>query len=92
VGRTLTPSFANIDLHGTKGVDREPLVRVNGNTEEARVGIDELVYIPHYRVPENAGISQVGKVGHIIRAVKLGRVNLADLLFLEDFDLTTNFN
>merc|ERR1719367_1753597 len=56
VGPAFGPPFANIDLHGAEGVDGEPLVRVDGNTEEARVGVDQLVLVPDDRVPENAGV------------------------------------
>ena len=88
----LAPPFAYIDLHGAKSIDGKPLVRVDGNAKEARVGVDQLVDIPHHRVPEDASISQIGEAGHIIRAVKLGRVDLADLLLLEDLHLTANLD
>jgi hypothetical protein len=88
----LRPTFAHIDLHSAQGVDGEPLVGVNGDTEKARVGVDQLVHIPDNRVPKNTGITQIGEIGHVIRAVKLGRVNLADLLLLEDLNLGPNFD
>jgi hypothetical protein len=89
---TFTPSLAYINLHSTESVNGEPLVRIDGNTEEAGVGVDKLIDVPHYRVPKNTSIPQIGKIGHIIRAVKLRWVDLADLLLLEDLHLTSNFD
>jgi hypothetical protein len=39
VGRDLIPPLAAVNSHSPVGVDREPLVRVHGNTEEAGVGL-----------------------------------------------------
>merc|ERR1711881_58859 len=85
----ITP-LANIELHGTEGVDGETLVGVDGNTEETRVGVDKLVLVPDNRVPQNTGITKVGEVSHVLTAVKLGRVNLAHSVLLEHLLLTTN--
>ena len=73
VGPTLGTPFADIELHGAEGVDGIPLVRVDGDTEEAGVGVDQLVLVPDHRVPENAGITKEGEVSHVLRAVKLQR-------------------
>ena len=35
--------LAHVDLHGAEGVDGIPLVGVDGDTEEAGVGVDQLV-------------------------------------------------
>ena len=35
------PPVSNIQLHGAEGVEWEPLVRGDCNTEEAGVGVDE---------------------------------------------------
>ena len=69
----LGPPLANIHLHGTKGVDGEPLVGVDGDTEEAGVGVDELGLVSHHRVPEDAGVPKESQVSHVLRHVKLGR-------------------
>ena len=87
VGPTLGTPFADIELHGAEGVDGEPLVRVDGDTEEAGVGVDQLVLVPDHRVPENAGVPEEGEVSHVLRAVKLGGVDLADRLAFEGLDL-----
>ena len=69
----LRSPLSNVDLHGAEGVDGIPLVWVDGDTEEARVGVDQLVLVPDHGVPENAGITKEGEIGHILRAVKLQR-------------------
>ena len=87
MGWALRTPLADVDLHGTLGVDGEPLVRVDGDTEETRVGVDELILIPDNGVPQDASIIEVGQARHVIAAVKLGRVDLANLVLLEDFFL-----
>ena len=76
---TLGPPFPHVQLHGGAGVDWVPLVRVDGDTEEARVGVDQLPLVPDDRVPENAGVAEEGEISHILGAVELGGVDLADL-------------
>jgi len=39
VRRDLIPPLAAVQLHGPRGVDGEPLVRVHGNTEQTGVGL-----------------------------------------------------
>ena len=74
----LGPPLAHVQLHGAEGVDGEPLVRVDGDAEEAGVGVDQLGLVPHHRVPEDAGVAKEGEVGHVLRHVELRRVDLAD--------------
>ena len=81
---TLIPPFADVQLHGAESVDGEPLVWVDGNTEQARVGVDQLVLVPHNRVPKNTGIPKVGKVSHVCCAVIDRWVHLTHLVLLED--------
>merc|ERR1719431_877492 len=92
MGRALVPPLANVQLHGAEGVDGEPLVGVNGNTEEARVGVDQLVDITDDRIPVDAGVTQEGKTSHVIRAVKLGRVDLVNQILLEDLHLSIDID
>ena len=63
--------------------DWEPLVWVDGNTEEAGVGVDQLVLVPNNRVPEDTGVPKIGEVSHVGGAVVDGRVHLAHLVLLE---------
>ena len=87
VGPTLRASLANVELHGAESVDGETLVRVDGDTEETRVGVDELILVPNDGVPQDASIIEVCQTRHVIRAVKLGGIDLANLIFLEHFFL-----
>ena len=45
--RSLTPPHAHVDLHGTRGVNGEADIGVDGNTEEARIGVDKLIDVPN---------------------------------------------
>ena len=58
---TLGSSLSDIQLHGAEGVDGKPLVRVDGNTKETRIGVDELIHIPNCRVPQNASIVKISQ-------------------------------
>ena len=61
--------------------------RVDGNTEQARVGVDKLILVPDHRVPQDTSIIEIGQARHIIGAVKLGRIDLSNLVLFEDFVL-----
>jgi hypothetical protein len=76
-----------VHFHGTLSVDGESLVWVDGNTKEARVGVNQLILVPDNRVPEHTGVIQVGETSHVIAAVKLGRVHLTNLVLFEDLRL-----
>merc|ERR1712073_284192 len=91
MGPALVPPLADVQLHGSEGVDGEPLVGVDGDTEEARVGVDQLVLVPDHRVPQDAGVAQEGEIGHVLGAVVLGRVHLVKLSLLEHL-LSTNLD
>ena len=58
------------------------LVRVDGDTKEAGVGVDQLVDIADLQIPENGGVIEVGQVGHVLTAVELWGVHLAHLVLL----------
>ena len=58
------------------------LVRVDGDTEEAGVGVDQLVDIADLQIPEDGGVIEVGQVGHVLTAVELRGVDLAHLVLL----------
>merc|ERR1712198_161822 len=88
----LVSSLANIQLHGAKSIDWEAFVWIDSNTEETRVGVNQLVLVPDNRVPENTGISKVGEVSHVFGTVVVAGVNLADLVLLEDLHLTIDLD
>merc|ERR1719412_759281 len=92
MGPALVPPLAHVQLHGAEGVDGEPLVGVDGNTEEARVGVDQLVLVPDHGVPEDASVTEVGQIGHVLGAVVLGRVHLVKLSLLEHLLFSANLD
>merc|ERR1719400_2346188 len=88
----LVPPLANVQLHGAEGVDGVTLVGVDGDTEEAGVGVDQLVLVPDHGVPEDASVTEEGEVSHVLRVVKLGGVDLADCVSLVDLVLSLNID
>ena len=87
VGWDFIPPLGTVDTDSSHGVDREPLVRVDRDAEQSRVGVNELVLIPHHRIPQDTSIIEIGQASHILRAVKLRWVDLADLILLKNFGL-----
>merc|ERR1712142_734557 len=88
----LIPSLADIQLHGAESVDGESLVWIDSNTEETRVCVDKLVLVSDNRVPQDASITKIGKVSHVLRAVICWRVHLVNNIFLEDLHLRSNLD
>merc|ERR1712213_55380 len=83
VGPAFISSLANIQLHGAEGVDGESLVRIDGDTEETRVGVDELIDISDNRVPQDTGITKISEISHVLRTVIDWRIHLVKLSLLE---------
>ena len=77
------PPLAQVQLDHSWGVDGEPLVRVDDNAEEARVGVDKLGLVPGFQVVEDGGVVEEGQVGHVVAFLELGRVDGPALLGLE---------
>merc|ERR1719330_1761148 len=92
VGPALRPPLADVQLHGAEGVDGEPLVGVDGDTEEAGVGVDQLVLVSDHRVPEDASVTEESQVSHVLAVIKLGGVDLADGLGLVHLALALNID
>ena len=87
MGRDLIPPLAQVQFHYSWGVDRVTLVRVNHNAKEARVGVDKFGLVADLQVMEHRSIIEEGQVGHVLTLLKLGRIDLPQLLALEDFFL-----
>ena len=68
-------------------IDGVPLVGVNNNTEEARVSVDEFSLEANLQVMEDRGVIQEGQVSHVLAFLKLGGIDLTNLLRFEDFFL-----
>ena len=89
VGRHLIPSLGAVHANSPHGVNGEPLVGVDGNTEEAGVGVDQSLHVSHLQIEQHGGVIEVSQVGHVLAAVKLGRVHLPNLILLEHLLITT---
>jgi hypothetical protein len=87
VRRNFISPLANVPFDDSLGVDRIPLVGVDDNAEQARVGVDELGFVTDLQVVEDRGIIQEGQVGHVFTFLKLGRVDLPNLLRWKNFFL-----
>ena len=74
--RDLVPPLASVETDSPHGVYGEPLVGVDGNTEEAGVGVDQPLHVALLQVEEDGGVVEVGEAGHVLAAVVLGRVHL----------------
>ena len=72
------PPLAKIHLHHPSCIDGEPFVGVHHNTEQARVGVNELCLISGLQIPEDRCIIQESEVSHVLTLLKLRRVDLAD--------------
>jgi hypothetical protein len=87
VRRNFILPLAKVHLDNGSSVDGIPLVRIHHNTEETRVGVDELVDESYFQVPEDGSIIQERQVSHVLTLLKLGRIDLANLRRLEGFFL-----
>ena len=87
MGRHLIPPLSTVDTDSPHGVDGEPLVGIDSDTEEAGVGVDQPLDIALLQVEQHGGVIEVGQVGHVLAAVILGRVDLGDKLLLVGVDL-----
>ena len=76
----LISPLSEVHLHHSWGVDWESLVWIDSDAEESRVGIDELVLVPNNGVPQDAGIPKISKIGHVNAGVKLGWIDLVNLV------------
>ena len=74
--RHLVSPLGTVDSNSSHGIDWEPLVRVNCDAEEARVGIYEPLNISLLQVEQDGGIIEVSQVGHVLATVILGRIHL----------------
>ena len=58
------------------GVDWEPLVGVDSNTEEAGVGVDQPLDIALLQIEQDRRVIEICQAGHVLAAVILGRIDL----------------
>merc|ERR1712106_403002 len=62
------------------------------NTEETGVGVNKFILVSNNRVPQDASITKIGEVSHVLGTIVVTRVDLADLILLEDLHLSTNLD
>ena len=77
--------LADVQFHGAEGADEEPLVLVEDVLVKGVLVegvLVEGVLVKSVLVPQDPGIAEEGEVGHVLRAVNLVRVDLADSLRL----------
>ena len=60
--------------------------------EKFKYYIDELGLVSRPEVVKDRGLVEVGQVGHVLTLLKLGRVDLLDLVPLEDLLVVPNAN
>jgi len=89
VRRDFVLPLAKVHLDDSTSVDGVPFVWIHHNTEETRVGVDELGAETDFQVPEDRGVIQEGQVSHVFAHLKLGRVDLANFGGLEGFLLVS---
>ena len=68
--------FFKVLTDSPHGVDGEPLVGVDSDTEEAGVGVDEPLDIALLQIEQHGGVIEVSQAGHVLAAVILGRIDL----------------
>ena len=74
--RHLIPPLGTVDTDSPHGVDGEPLVGVDSDTEEAGVGVDQPLDIALLQVEQHGGVIEVGQAGHVLATVILRRIDL----------------
>ncbi|KAI0871101.1 hypothetical protein GGS24DRAFT_492490 [Hypoxylon argillaceum] len=67
------------------GVNGQRAVRIHGDQEEARVGIDEVCLVSHVQVVDDGCLVEMCQLGHVVCFVELGRV---DFIHAFAIDLT----
>ena len=77
VGWNFIPPLATVDTDSPHGVDGEPLVGVDSDTEETGVGVDQPLNVAVLQIEEDGGVIEIGEAGHVLAALVLGRVHLA---------------
>ena len=81
--RHLGSTLALVHLDRTTRVDRVSLVRIDGDTEQAGVGVDQLGEVALLQIVQHGRVVQVGQVGHVLTLLVLWRVHLRQQVFLD---------
>merc|ERR1719516_486608 len=81
VRRGLISPLVTVEGSHDGSVHHQPLVRVDTDTEQARVGVDLKNLVTGSQIVEDAGSVQDGQVGHVLLLLELGRVAFKNLGF-----------
>ena len=80
VWRHLRLSLGLVATDNVVIVDRKPLVGIDGDTEETRVGVDQETNITLRQVVDNRCLGEVSHVGQILKQLVLWRILLVNLI------------
>ena len=61
-------------------IDREPLVGVDGDAEEAGVGVDKEALVAGFQVVDHSSLGKVGHIGHVLNQLVFWRILLLNVL------------
>ena len=76
VRRHLIPPLSAVNSNCSHGVNWEPLVGVDSDTEKARIGVDQPLNIALLQVEQDRSVIKISQVGHVFTTVILGRIHL----------------
>merc|ERR1719348_2488421 len=79
VGRSVSTSAVSEMGSHDGSVHHQPLVGVDTDTEETRIGVDLENLVAGSQVVEDTSLVQDGQVGHVFLLFELGRIALEDL-------------
>ena len=79
--------LAFIQFDNFFSIDRKSMIWVDNNAKKARVGVDQFSLVADLQVVEDRSIIEEGQVSHILALLKLGWIDLTQLLRLENLFL-----
>merc|ERR1739844_616459 len=85
----LISSLSKIQLYYSWCVDGVSLVRINNDTEKARIGVDKFGLESNVQIVEDRRIIKIGQICHVFNLFELPWVDLADFGGFENFFLMT---
>ena len=78
-------SFTLVTTNNMVVIYWEPLVRIDSDTEETRIGVDQESNITFRQIVDDGGFREVGHVGQIFKQFVLWRILLFDLVIWVGF-------
>jgi len=87
VGWDFITPLSSVKIDSPHGVDGEPLVWIDSDTEQPGVSINEPLHVSLVQVEQYGCIVKIGEIGHVLTAIILGGIDLSDQILLELLDL-----